>query len=63
MYKRQGSFYDRLTDIHQFGIEANADEIGGTAAGVVGAAVAAHAAISVAKRARDTAKEKSNTNA
>jgi hypothetical protein len=25
----KGSFYDRLTDIHQFGIEANADEVGG----------------------------------
>ena len=54
----KGSFYDRLTDIHAFGIEANADEIGGTAAGVVGAAVAAHAAISVAKRSRDKAVEK-----
>jgi len=52
----KGSFYDRLTDIHAFGIEANADQIGATAAGVVGAAVAAHAAISVAKRARDTRK-------
>ncbi|MDO9148165.1 MAG: uptake hydrogenase small subunit, partial [Hydrogenophaga sp.] len=54
----KGSFYDRLTDIHAFGIEANADQIGGTAAGVVGAAVAAHAAISVAKRSRDKAAEK-----
>ncbi|MDP3874348.1 MAG: hydrogenase small subunit [Methyloversatilis sp.] len=53
----KGSFYDRLTDIHAFGIEANADQIGGTAAGVVGAAVAAHAAISVAKRARDNARK------
>jgi len=59
----KGSFYDRLTDIHAFGIEANADQIGGTAAAVVGAAVAAHAAITVAKRARDTSREKSNTNA
>ena len=33
------------------------------AAGVVGAAVAAHAAISVAKRARDTSKEKSKNHA
>jgi hydrogenase small subunit len=34
----KGSFYDRLTTIHQFGIESNADQIGGTAAAVVGAA-------------------------
>lgn len=47
----KGSFYDRLTDIHQFGIEANADQVGATAAGVVGAAVAAHAAVSAIKRA------------
>jgi Ni,Fe-hydrogenase I small subunit len=33
----KGSFYDRLTNIHQFGVEGNADQIGGTAAGVVGA--------------------------
>jgi hydrogenase small subunit len=46
----KGSFYSRLTDIHQFGIEANADKVGGTAAGVVGAAVAAHAAVSAIKR-------------
>jgi hydrogenase small subunit len=59
----KGSFYDRLTNIHAFGIEANADQIGGTAAAVVGAAVAAHAAISVAKRARDTSKEKFQHNA
>ena len=37
-------------EIHQFGIEANADKVGGTAAGVVGAAVAAHAAVSAIKR-------------
>ena len=54
----KGSFYDRLTNIHAFGVEANADQIGGTAAAVVGAAVAAHAAISVAKRASDKAAEK-----
>ncbi len=48
----KGSFYDRLTDIHGFGIEANADKIGGTAAVVVGAAAAAHAGISAIKRAR-----------
>jgi hydrogenase small subunit len=46
----KGSFYDRLTKIHQFGIEANADQIGGYAAGTVGAAVAAHAAVSAIQR-------------
>jgi len=48
----KGSFYDRLTDIHQFGVEANADEIGMAAAGVVGGAAAVHAAASAVKRAR-----------
>jgi hydrogenase small subunit len=47
----KGSFYNRLTDIHQFGVEANADQIGGVAAGVVGAAAIAHAAASAIKRA------------
>lgn len=47
-----GSFYDRLTGIHQFGIEANADDVGLASAGAVGAAVAAHAAVSAIKRAR-----------
>ena len=32
----KGSFYDRLTTIQQFGIEANADKIGATVAGAVG---------------------------
>ena len=35
----KGSFYDRLTNITQFGIEANADKVGLVAAGAVGAAV------------------------
>ncbi|WP_142848346.1 hydrogenase small subunit [Telmatospirillum sp. J64-1] len=48
----KGSFYERLTDIKQFGIEANADKIGMTAAGVAGAAIATHAALSAVKRAR-----------
>lgn len=48
----KGSFYDRLTTITGFGVEANADQIGGTAAGVVGVAAAAHAAASAVKRAR-----------
>jgi hydrogenase small subunit len=47
--------------IHQFGIEANADQIGGTAAGVVGAAVAAHAAVSAIKRATKNAGHRQNS--
>jgi len=47
----KGSFYDRLTTIHQFGVEGTADQIGGTAAAVVGAAVVAHAAVSAISRA------------
>jgi len=45
----QGPFYERLTTINQFGIEANADKIGATAAGVVGAAIAAHAAVTTVR--------------
>jgi hydrogenase small subunit len=55
----KGSFYNRLTDIHQFGIEANADKLGGTAAAVVGAAAVAHAAASAIKRATDKSADKS----
>ncbi|HQN51996.1 MAG TPA: hypothetical protein PK913_13150, partial [Phenylobacterium sp.] len=50
----KGGFYDRVTDIKQFGVEANADKIGMTAAGVVGAAVAAHAAVSAIKQTRQS---------
>ncbi len=49
----KGSFYDRLTTIHQFGVEENADTVGMAAAGTVGAAIAAHAAVSAIKRARE----------
>ena len=48
----KGSFYDRLTTIRDFGIEANADRVGATVAVVAGAAVAAHAAVTAIKRAR-----------
>ena len=47
----KGSFYQHLTDINAFGVEANADRIGLAAAGTVGAAIAAHAAVSAIKRA------------
>lgn len=49
----KGTFYDRLTDIHQFGVEENADKVGTVAAGTIGAAIAAHAAVSAIKRARE----------
>lgn len=49
----KGTFYDRVTDIKQFGVEANADKVGGTAAAIVGGAVVAHAAVSALARARN----------
>ncbi len=51
-----GSFYNRLTNIHQFGIEENADVIGATVAGAVGAAIVAHAAVSAVQKAREGGK-------
>ncbi len=48
----KGSFYDRVTDIKQFGIESNADKVGGTAAAAAGAGVAVHAAMSALKKAK-----------
>ncbi|MGB8602387.1 MAG: hydrogenase small subunit [Rhizomicrobium sp.] len=53
-----GPFYQRLQNIPQFGIEATADEIGGTAAVVVGAAAATHAVISALSRLRKTPSKK-----
>ncbi|HID01028.1 MAG TPA: uptake hydrogenase small subunit, partial [Piscirickettsiaceae bacterium] len=47
----KGSFYGHDAELNAFGIEANADTIGKTAAGVVGAAIAAHAAASAIKAA------------
>jgi hydrogenase small subunit len=59
----KGSFYDRLTNITQFGIEANADKVGLVAAGVAGAAVVAHAAVSAIQRAASRSKtQATNTN-
>ncbi|GAB6080197.1 hydrogenase small subunit [Hydrogenophilus thermoluteolus] len=48
----KGSFYDRVTTIQPFGVEANADKVGKAAAGAVGAAVAVHAAVSALSRLR-----------
>jgi len=47
-----GPFYKRLTNLHQFGVEATADEIGLGAAAVVGAGVAVHAGLTALSRAR-----------
>ena len=49
----KGSFYSRLTNIPAFGVEANADKVGLVAAGVVGAAVVAHAAVTAIKKASE----------
>jgi len=46
----QGSFYDRLTNVDAFGVEANADKIGATAAGGLLAAITAHAAVTAYRR-------------
>jgi len=48
----KGGFYNRVTDIKQFGVEENADKVGGTVAGIAGAAVVAHAAVSALTKAR-----------
>lgn len=48
----KGGFYNRLSNVNGFGIEATADEIGGTAAAGVGLGIAAHAAASAVKHAR-----------
>jgi len=50
----KGSWYAHLTDIKPFGVEANADDIGAAAAGVVGGAVAVHAVASAVKRLRSS---------
>ena len=41
----------------QFGVEANADQIGLAAAGVVGTGVAAHAAVTALKAAQSKAQK------
>jgi hydrogenase small subunit len=47
-----GPFYERLGNVHQVGVEHNADLIGLGAAAVVGAGIAAHIGLSALKRAR-----------
>ncbi|MFZ5539002.1 MAG: hydrogenase small subunit [Pseudomonadota bacterium] len=59
----KGSFYDRLTNIKDFGVEANADRVGAVAAGVVGAAVVAHAAVSALARAAGRSKSSESAKA
>ncbi|MEQ3659275.1 MAG: hydrogenase small subunit [Glaciecola sp.] len=54
----KGSWYARLTDIKQFGVESNADKVGGTAAAIVGGATAVHIAASAVKRAKHKEEEK-----
>jgi hydrogenase small subunit len=54
----QGSFYNRLTNVKQFGIEANADQIGIAAATVVGGSIAVHAAVSALKKAQKKSQDK-----
>ena len=58
----QGSFYDRVTDLTQFGVEKNADQVGFAAAGVVGGAIAIHAAVSALKQAQKKTQSTPETN-
>ncbi|MGZ5008864.1 MAG: hydrogenase small subunit, partial [Methylobacter sp.] len=48
----KGGFYQRLTDINDFSIEANADAVGGTAAAIVGVGIAAHAGLTALNRSK-----------
>ena len=57
----KGSFYDRLTTIREFGVEANADKVGLVAAGVVGAGLVAHAAVTAIRRATDRNKTEADS--
>ncbi len=58
----KGSFYDRVTQLNVFGVEANADTLGLAAAGAVGLGIAAHAAVSSTrpKHTETQSKEKEN---
>ncbi|WP_072776686.1 hydrogenase small subunit [Marivita hallyeonensis] len=57
----QGSFYNRVTDLTQFGVEANADKVGVAAAGVVGGGIALHTAVTALKAAQDKAQKSTAT--
>ena len=52
-----GSFYDRVTKLTQFGVEANADRLGLAAAGVVGGGIALHTAVTALKAAQNKAQK------
>ncbi len=54
----KGSFYQHTTDTNAFGIEANADKVGTAAAGIVGGAIAAHAAVTALKNAQKKGDDK-----
>jgi hydrogenase small subunit len=46
----RGPFYERVTDVKQFGIESTADKIGLAAAAALGGAMAAHAGATAVNR-------------
>jgi hydrogenase small subunit len=60
----RGPFYERLQGMQQIGIESNADMVGKAATLGIGAAVGAHMAVSVAKKAlagrKDDSKDEGN---
>ncbi len=57
----QGSFYDRVTDLTQFGVEANADQVGMAAAGAVAGGIALHTAISALRSAQKKVQDRPST--
>ncbi len=56
----KGSFYDRVTQLNVFGVEANADTLGLAAAGAVGLGIAGHAAVSIQKHKHTEKESKEN---
>jgi len=56
----KGSFYDRVTQLNVFGVEANADTLGLAAAGAVGLGIAGHAAASIQKHKHTEKESKEN---
>ena len=59
----QGSFYNRATDLTQFGVESSANEIGLAAAGAVGGGIALHMAATALKAAGVKVKQSRKTEA